>query len=254
MRVLIVHAHPEPESFNGAMTREAVAVMSTAGHEVAVSDLYAMRFDPVSDRRNFKTVKDEVRFDQQDEEEYAAEYDGFVLELQAEMDKAAWCDALIFQFPLWWLGMPAVLKGWVDRVLAAGFAYGGGRYFDRGMFAGKRAMCSVTVGGSAEAYSEVGIYGPIHPILFPIHHGILGFVGFTVIEPFVVYGPSRMSAEQRRACLDDYRERLLNLESAPATPSLRTADYEKMALKPQLRALSAPRERRTQVGLETASQ
>jgi NAD(P)H dehydrogenase (quinone) len=239
MKIFIVHAHPESESFNGAMTREATAAGSAARHDVLVSDLYAMRFDPISDRRNFKTVKDAKRFDQQDEEEYASERGGFASEVQAEMEKLAWCDTLIFQFPLWWMGMPAVLKGWVDRVLAAGFAYGGGRYFDRGVFGGKRAMCSVTVGGPRAAYSTNGIYGPIHSILFPIHHGILAFVGFSVIEPFVVFGPGRMNADQRRACLDDYRQRLLSLESTSTIPSLHTADYDKMVLKPTLHVCPA---------------
>src|SRR6516225_2630860 len=58
MSVFIVHAHPEPRSFNGAMTRAAAAALKEAGHELAVSDLYAMGFDPVSDRHNFTTVND----------------------------------------------------------------------------------------------------------------------------------------------------------------------------------------------------
>ncbi|QSA96310.1 NAD(P)H-dependent oxidoreductase [Methylococcus sp. EFPC2] len=235
MRVFIVHAHPEPGSFNGAMTSEAKAVLRAAGHEVVLSDLYAMGFDPVSDRRNFLTVRNPDRLKQQDEEEYASEQDGYIPALQLEMDKLAWCDLLIFQFPLWWLGMPAILKGWVDRVFAVGRAYGGGRYFDRGIFAGKRALCSVTVGGPAPAYSDIGIYGPISSILFPIHHGILGFAGFTVIEPFVVYGPARMGEEARAACLASYGERLLAAGTAPAIPGPRVADYEGLVLKAALR-------------------
>ena len=65
MHVLIVHAHPEPTSFNAAMTETAVRALGTAGHEVQVSDLYAMHFDPVSDRRNFQTVHDADRYAQQ---------------------------------------------------------------------------------------------------------------------------------------------------------------------------------------------
>ena len=68
MRVLIVHAHHEPSSFNGAMTREAAAALAAAGHEVVVSDLYAMGFDPVSDRRNFTSVADPAALKQQAEE------------------------------------------------------------------------------------------------------------------------------------------------------------------------------------------
>lgn len=238
MRVFIVHAHHEPTSFNGAMTREAERVLRAAGHAVVISDLYAMGFDPVSDRRNFVTIGNPDRLKQQDEEQYASERNGYVPELQAEMDKLVWCDLLIFQFPLWWLGLPAILKGWVDRVFAVGRAYGGGRYFDRGVFSGKRALCALTVGGPAAAYSDVGIYGPIAPILYPIHHGILGFTGFTVIEPFVVYAPARIAAEERAACLASYGEYLLAAETEPALAGVRVADYEAFVLKSALPAHS----------------
>ena len=92
MRVFIVHAHHEPTSFNASMTREATAALTGAGHEVAVSDLYAMAFDPVSDRRNFLTVMDPTRLRQQAEEAQASANDGFAPDLQAEMDKVAWTD------------------------------------------------------------------------------------------------------------------------------------------------------------------
>ncbi len=215
MRVFIVHAHHEPASFNAAMTRAACEALAEAGHEVVVSDLYAMGFDPVSDRRNFVTVKDPTRLRQQTEEAHASAQDGYVKELQAEMDKLAWCDVLIFQFPLWWLGLPAILKGWVDRVFAVGRAYGGGRWFEGGVLAGKRAMCAVTVGGTADSYSEAGHYGGIEAVLFPIHRGIFGFTGMTVIEPFVVYAPARIDDAQRAQELARYRTRLLGLDTAP---------------------------------------
>lgn len=218
MRAFIVHAHHEPASFSGAMTREADRVLRAAGHEIVISDLYAMRFDPVSDRRNFVTVADPAYLKQQQEEEYACTRDGFTPALQAEMNKLAWCDLLIFQFPLWWLGMPAILKGWVDRVFAAGRVYGGGRYFNRGMFVGKRALCAVTIGGPTTAYSENGMYGPIEPILFPIHHGILGFVGFTVLAPFIVHAPARISQQERLQHLERYGKHLLSLDDAKIIP------------------------------------
>src|SRR5271154_6824490 len=124
------------------------------------------------------------------------------------MDKVAWCDVLIFQFPLWWMGLPAILKGWVDRVFAVGRAYGGGRYFERGVFRGKRAMCALTVGGSPRVYSPQGSYEPVETILYPINHGILNFTGFTVVEPFTVHAPDDISPEERAAYLAGYRERV----------------------------------------------
>lgn len=231
MHVLIVHAHPESKSFNTAMARLAEATLSQAGHDVAVSDLYAMGFDPVSDRHNFLTVADPGYFRQQSEEAHAAMRHGFAPELQAEMDKLGHCDVLILQFPVWWLGMPAIMKGWIDRVFAVGRAYGGGRWFDKGIFAGKRAMCSVTVGGPPEAYSDYGFYAPVRDILYPIERGILHFTGFTVIEPFVVYGPNRMSTDERGLSLDRYRERLLSLDSAPCHFPLASDFYDRGAPK-----------------------
>ena len=227
MRVFIVHAHHEPQSFNGAMTREADAALRSAGHEVVISYLYAMNFDPVSDRRNFVTVKDPARLRQQAEEAYAAEHEGFAPDIQAEMVKLFLCDALILQFPLWWFGLPGILKGWVDRVFASGGRiYGGGKWYDRGVFAGKRAICSLTTGGTAAMYTREGLSGPIDWILYPVNHGILYFTGFTVIEPFLVHGPARISQEERLAHLLRYRERVLGLATAPTIAYPKLADYD----------------------------
>ncbi len=234
MKVFIVHAHHEPNSFSGALTREAVVALRNAGHEVQLSDLYAMNFDPVSDRRNFVSVKDPSHLKQQVEEEHASQVNGFAPELQAEMDKLTWSDTVILQFPLWWLGMPAILKGWIDRVFAAGWAYGGGRFFSRGVFNGKRAICSVTVGGSALMYSDAGAYGSLQRTLFPIHHGILNFVGFTVLEPFVVHSPARLSHQERLSHLRRYRERVLHLDSEIPMPGLDLANYDGLVVRPEL--------------------
>lgn len=226
MRVLIVHAHPEAKSFNGALTRTARAALSESGHEVVVSDLYAMGFDPVSDRRNFSTIHDASYYRQQSEEAHARRED-FACDIRAEMDKLAWCDALILQFPLWWFGWPAILKGWVDRVFASGgHVYGGGKWYDRGVFAGKRAMCSLTIGGPPSMYFEDGLNGPIDTILFPIQHGMLCFTGFSVVTPFIVHAPARIAEEERAAHLARYRERVLGLAWAPTISYPKLADYD----------------------------
>ena len=227
MRVFIVHAHHERQSFNGAMTREATTALAAAGHPVIVSDLYAMKFNPVSDRGNFVTVRDPAYLRQQQEEVYAAENNGFAPDIQDEMDKLFWCDALILQFPLWWFGLPAMLKGWVDRVFASGGrTYGGGRWYDDGVFAGKRAICAITIGGPASMYSQHGLNGPIAAILFPIHHGMLYFTGFAVVEPFIVHAPVRIGDDERAVHLDRYRERVLGLGTAPTITYPKLADYD----------------------------
>lgn len=223
MRVFIVYAHHEPKSFNAALTTAAVEALQGADHEVRLSDLYAMGFNPVSDRNNFLTVKNPAYLRQQDEESFAAERDGFAPDVTDEMNKLFWSEALILQFPLWWFGLPAILKGWVDRVFALKRAYGGGRFYGTGIFSGKRAMCSITIGGPSSMYGEDGVNGPLPIILYPIQHGILEFTGFTVWDPFLVHAPQRMSLEERREQLRLYRERVLQFSSA--VPSLTEGDH-----------------------------
>ena len=222
MKVFIVHAHHEPRSFNGALTEVAQRVLTSDGHEVRISDLYAMKFDPVSDRRNFTSVKNPDYLKQQMEEMHASEVNGFAPDIQREMEKVQWCDLMIWQFPLWWFSVPAILKGWVDRVFAMGRAYGQGRAYEKGIFGGKRAMLSITTGGAGEAFVEKcdplrvfqeghGFHGDIYGILRPIQRGILRFTGFDVLRPHIVYGPVRLTDEQRRQCLNAYAARLRGL-------------------------------------------
>ncbi|MBW4619597.1 MAG: NAD(P)H-dependent oxidoreductase [Cyanosarcina radialis HA8281-LM2] len=101
MKVLIIFAHPEPKSFNGALFQRAIDTLQKLGHDVRCTDLYAMKFDPVSDRHNFTSMKDPNYFKQQIEEMYATEVEGFVPELEIELQKLEWCDLMIWQFPLW---------------------------------------------------------------------------------------------------------------------------------------------------------
>lgn len=224
-------AHPESRSFTANLARHGLIALQQAGHSVDFVDLYSIAFDPVSDRRNFVEQADTARFDQQQEERFASSRDSFAPELQLQMDRLAACDLLVLQFPIWWLGMPAIMKGWVDRVFAIGRTYGGGQWFDRGMMKSKKAMLAVTIGGTEQAYSHQGIYGPAAEVLRPINHGILGFCGFDVIEPLIAYAPARRTAEDRRAMFEAYAERLINIESAPRLPALRSDDYENFVLK-----------------------
>ncbi|PST83150.1 flavodoxin family protein [Pedobacter yulinensis] len=213
MKVLIVYAHPEPQSFNGAMYRQAIESLQHAGHEVRVADLTGQQFDPVSGRHNFRTLNEPDFFKQQLEELHASRTGGFAAEIAAEQEKLEWCDIMIWQFPLWWFSVPAILKGWVDRVFAMGRIYGAGRLYANGTFKGKRALLSVTMGGAAADYIDGGLNGELAGILRPLHRGILEFTGFTVLEPQVVYGPARLDEQARRTELQRWHERLLQLEN-----------------------------------------
>lgn len=215
MNVLIVFAHPEPKSFNGALFNTAVTTLTAAGHTVVTSDLYAMDFDPRSSRQNFLAPQDPDFFKPQLEERHATATQGFSPGLEAEIRKLEGADLVIFQFPLWWFSLPAILKGWVDRVFAMGRAYGSGRIYDKGFFRGKRALLSLTTGGFEASYVTGGEEGDILAILRPIHRGIFQFTGFNVLAPAIHYGPARVEATQRQQWLDDWASRLRSIESEP---------------------------------------
>jgi len=154
MNILIVHAHPEPQSFCSALFTAAVDTLSTGGHDVQTSDLYSIGFDPISDRRNFTTVKNPHYLKPQIEEMHASESGGFVPELGTEMCKVEWCDLMIWQFPLWWFSVPAILKGWFDRVFAMGRFYGYGHIYETVVLKGKKTMLPLATGDPDMAISR----------------------------------------------------------------------------------------------------
>ncbi|TKC86244.1 NAD(P)H-dependent oxidoreductase [Trinickia terrae] len=201
MNVLIVYAHPEPTSLNGSLRDFTVKRLEAAGHEVQVSDLYAMNWKATLDENDITERPTDTPFHPSLDSKHAFENGLQSEDIALEQDKLKWADTLILQFPLWWFSMPAILKGWVERVYAYGFAYGVGEHSDshwgdrygEGTMAGKRAMLIVTTGGWESHYSPRGINGPIDDVLFPIQHGILYYPGFEVLPPFVVYRTSRMN-------------------------------------------------------------
>ena len=108
MRVLVVYAHPLSDSFAAALRDTVVQRLHAAGHEVDHCDLYAESFDPVltpAERRAYNTSHPDL-----------SAVDTHVARLRA-------AEALVLCFPTWWYGMPAILKGWFDRVWASGVAF-----------------------------------------------------------------------------------------------------------------------------------
>ncbi|MBX9398020.1 NAD(P)H-dependent oxidoreductase [Streptomyces sp. TRM72054] len=204
-RALIVHAHPEPHSFSTAQMTTAAQSLGEAGYRVEVLDLYADGWAPVLAREEFAPV--DGPFKPQTEQMRAVKEGALNADVKAHLDLLLAADLLVLSFPLWWFSLPAVLKGWVDRVFVMGGVFGG----DYGLFrdaalAGKRAMLLFTTGGPSESFQPGGAFGPMDDFLFHIHRGMLEFVGFQVLDPVVTYGPARMTDQERTAALDAVRE------------------------------------------------
>lgn len=189
MNILIVFAHPNPASFNAAMRQTAVGALSRAGHSILLSDLYSMHFNPALGK---------------------TELQGDLRHIQPEIDKVRRADLLLFQFPLWWYTMPAIMKGWIDRVFAEGFAYAEGKEFETGLLQGKKAMLSFTVGAQADYFQQVPQRDPLR-IVEHIHYGMFAYVGLEVLPPYIVYAPGSMDDQGRKGVLEHYRQYLQNL-------------------------------------------
>ncbi len=109
MKTLVVHCHPDPESFNAALYRTACEALREAGHELRCVDLYAEGFDPVLSR----------------EERLAYLPNPGLIEarVQPYVDALRWAEHLVFVYPTWFYGPPALLKGWLERVWLPGVAF-----------------------------------------------------------------------------------------------------------------------------------
>jgi len=208
-KILIIHAHPEQKSFCSSLNQTAINHFIANGAEVKTSDLYKMNFNPVGGKHDFNTLENVDFFKYQLEQVHAFQTNTFENSLKEEMDKLEWCDTLIFNFPLWWFGLPAILKGWVDRVFAMGFVYGAGKgVYDNGIFKDKTAFACITTGGPEIAYGDKGKNGNLEMILYPIQHGMFYFTGMTVLQPFICYSPARISEQERELQIESYKHYL----------------------------------------------
>jgi NAD(P)H dehydrogenase (quinone) len=212
MNVLIVHAHPEPKSFSSALYLEAKKFFTDQSSTIAVSDLYEMNFNPVASTSDFDSRANPDYFNYALEQRKSFSTGAISGDIKVEIAKVESADLLIINFPLYWFSMPAILKGWIDRVFVSGKFYGGKRIYANGGMAGKKVLVSVTTGGREDMLSSSGIHGDINDILKPLLQGSLGYVGMAVYEPFYAYHAPYISAKARSEVLDRWRNELVNLD------------------------------------------
>lgn len=233
MRVHWIFAHPEPESLNGTLMRQGVDELRSHGHEVEVSDLYAMGWKAVLDADDMgQRTNDDTRFLVGAAQEEAQTGGQLSADIRAEQEKIARADTLVFQFPLWWFGPPAILKGWFDRILVQGFAFGlrdpegqVRRYGDGGLV-GKRGLVVTSVGARESAFGPRGIHGQVDEVLFPVLHGVMWYTGVAAVPPMVVYGADRATETEAAAYGQELRRRLRTLPHTPTLPYRREQGIE----------------------------
>jgi NAD(P)H dehydrogenase (quinone) len=182
MKCLIIYAHSNPKSFNAAIKETLYNELRENGHEVRIRDLYEMGFNPVLSANDFIYLgKGEVPED-----------------IRNEQKEIEWADTLFFVYPTWWENMPAMLRGYIDRVFSTGFAY---KYLDGepvGLLEGKKAVALQTTGSPEEVLVSTNLLPAIKKV---IDDGIFSFVGMETIEHKFFFAVPFVSDDERRKML-----------------------------------------------------
>lgn len=214
---LIILAHPGATSFNSQWAHASAAACQG---KVLWSDLCSMGFDPVERAEHYGI--DSTSFDPLKAQSEAADANVLPIDVAQEIAKIREADRVIFHFPLWWFGPPAILKGWTDRCLTHGAMHNSDARFDAGLCKGKEALFCVTTGSSAIESGPDGKEGDTNMHLWPLAY-TLRYCGFEVKQSQLFHGihgyfegDSQLTLEERcKATLENQGAVIRNWNAIP---------------------------------------
>lgn len=187
MRHLIVYAHPNPASLSHAMMEALAEVYRSQGDEVVIRDLYALGFEPVLKGSDFEALK----------------AGSLPEDIATEQKHILWADTISVVAPVWWTGLPAILKGYIDRVYTYGFAYQFGPAGLEPLLKGKKVLLVSNHGNPAAAYEANGMYSGLR---LTQDVGIYEFCGMEVKEHLFFPAVPVVDEETRKGYLAKVRE------------------------------------------------
>jgi len=187
LKYLILYAHPNPKSFNHAICETVHAELNRSGATVSVRDLYSMNFNPVLSA-----------------DDLAGMMQGQLQpEVKAEQEHISSADVIIVIYPLWWAGMPAILKGYIDRIFTEGFAYRIAGTDLEGLLKNKRVLLITTTGAPKEMYEASGMFKSMAQTT---GEGIFQFTGMELIEHKYFCAIPYVTDEDRKKMLEELSE------------------------------------------------
>ena len=188
MNYIIVLAHPNRESFSKAICERLTEVLEGRGHSVDMIDLYRDNFDPVLKARELDP-ETKMDLDQQ------------ILDYQKRI---SWAHEIVLVYPLWWMHMPAIIKGFIDRVFTAGFAYDKD---EDGTFLfpleDKRGNIIVPMGLPKHIADQDGTNQGIH---LTQGKGLFAFCGIKIRHEILFHAVPSVSHEERTQMLDSLKD------------------------------------------------
>ncbi|MFE6077428.1 NAD(P)H-dependent oxidoreductase [Paenibacillus sp. NPDC057886] len=187
MKHLIVYAHPYTDSLNHAILNTTVETLEAQGHEVVVRDLYALGFQPVLSAADTASMRaGQTPQDIATEQQFVAD-----------------AEAITFIYPIWWTGLPAIMKGYVDRVFAYGFAYASGEAGIEKLLTGKKGLIINTHGTPSEIYNQIGMTASIK---MTSDIGIFDFVGIEAVDHLLFGSIGYLEATAYQSMLEQVKE------------------------------------------------
>lgn len=182
MKYLIVYAHPNSKSFCYAIKEKIASIIKEKYGECQIRDLYAMQFNPVLSADDFASFS-------------RKELPG---DIKKEQELIRSVETIIFIHPVWWFNMPAILKGYIDRVFTKGFAYDYVGKIPKGLLRDKKVMIFSTTGGMRLAYYFLGFKSAVKK---SIDVGVFNFCGMKVVLHKFFYAVPVVSLKEREDML-----------------------------------------------------
>jgi len=186
MKYLIVYAHPNPKSFNHAILETISEALKKSNKNFEVRDLYKIHFNPILSAEDFAAFQNGAIPD----------------DIKTEQDHIRSADTLVFIFPIWWSSMPAILKGYIDRVFSLKFAYDITADGAIGLLKGKKAFIVSTTGASKEDNEKMGAFKMMN---MSMDMAIFQFSGLEVIEHKYFSSVQYVSDKDRKQMLEELR-------------------------------------------------
>lgn len=194
MRILILYSNHHRDNFNSGLLERLITKITDKGHELVVRDLYQMNFDPVLRTRDFEMISAGNPPE----------------DIRKEQEFIRWADVLLFIYPIWWGGMPAIVKGYIDKIFSWGFAYksnGNGPY---PLLTDKKAILMNSFGQTRAEY-EMGMFAAMNRVN---SEGVFGFSGIEVIHQLYFPSIHSISEETRETYFNEAEKLLNNLQLA----------------------------------------
>ncbi|MGN7705989.1 NAD(P)H-dependent oxidoreductase [Chryseobacterium sp. JV274] len=190
MRHLIIYAHPNENSLNHNLLNTVVETLQSRNEEIIVRDLYTIGFDPVLSLDDMQgqrmgKISDDIR---------------------VEQEHISWAEQITFIYPIWWTGLPAMMKGYIDRVFSYGFAYRYDQGIQKGLLTGKKTVIINTHGKSHGEYEKTGMD---KALTLTSDNGIFIYSGLEIIRHLFFDKADKATSED----LEVWKDQIKNLYS-----------------------------------------